>query len=262
MLASNRSGNQLVMACWRDLPDPRDPRAPEGGRTQVMLERPSWEHILDKHVLPGREPWADVFSAATVQRLFRLEDGLSSGAPDIEDALEGLGRQLRAALERPLALLYEVRRLGVGGRPPARRWILVLPSGATAHVHETKDGNRLATCYFPAYALVIRDRGDRWRRVVAHLVVRYGVFDTQRNALLLPTAEVVKFAPFKGPVKELQSAIRFVTPSKWGCCPELDGCPWRGRLGDWSAAEAPSPRRRHRLKPRRRRSPDEEELKL
>lgn len=249
--------NEVVEVLWRELPDPRDPCAPQGERTEIVLDRRCWEHVLSKHVLPGREPWADVFSAEHLQGLCRVEGARAFTNADVAAAVEALGSEVRAALERPLALLYEVRRLGGSRRPPARGWILVLPSGATAYVHETKNRNRLATCYFPSYALVIANREFRWRRVVARLVLRYGVFDTQRNALLLPTKDTVKLTPRGGPVEQLHSAIQFVTPASWGFRVELEGCPWRGRLSPWSAAEAPGPRPRHRLKPRRHRSPDE-----
>lgn len=261
-MAANRQSvgksNKVPAVFWRELPDPRDPCAPEGQRTEIFLDRYGWEHVLSKHVFPGREPWADIFSAERLRRLRQLEDVSAFTSTDVAAAVEAMGCEVRDALERPLALLYEVRRLGESGRPPARRWILVLPSGATAHVKETKDGNRLATCYFPAYGLVLTNRKGRWRRVVKHLVVRYGEFDGQRNALRLPTADSVKHARSESPLQEQHSAIRFVTPSTWGFCPELEGCPWRGRLSAWSASEAPSSGRRHRLKPRRRPPEDEE----
>lgn len=262
-MAANRQSagesNKPHAIFWRELPDPRDPCAPEGQRTEIFLDRRGWEHVLNKHVFPGREPWADVFSAERLRGLRQVEDVSAFTNADAAAAVDAMGCEIRDALKRPLALLYEARRLGESSRPPARRWILVLPSGATAHVKETKNGNRLATCYFPAYGFVLTNRKDRWRRVVAHLVVRYGEFDGQGNALRLPTAETVKHVPSQSPFQEQHSAIRFVTPSQWGFCPELDGCPWRGRLGEWSASEGPSPGRRHRLKPRRR-PPEEEEF--
>jgi hypothetical protein len=251
--------HEVKAVFWTELPDPRDLCAPVGVRTKVMLDRHSWKHIVDKHVLPGREPWGDVLSTDTLRKLCKVGSPVSFADPVVADAVARLGKQVRETLERPLALLFEARRLGGSGPTPPSRWMLVLPSGATAHVHETKKDNRLVTCYFPSYALVIRDRGFRWRHVVSHVVWRYGVVDMHRRALLLPTESTVKPAPQKGLVKALHSAIRFVTPASWGFCQELDGCPYRGRLDEWPAAEALSPRPRHRLKPRRRRSPDEEE---
>lgn len=219
-MAANRQSagelNKVPAVFWRELPDPRDPCAPEGQRTELFLNRHGWEHVLSKHVFPGREPWADVFSAERLRGLRQVEDVSAFANPDVAAAVEAVGCEIRRALERPLALLYEVRRLGESGWLRARRWILVLPSGATAHVKETKDGNRLATCYFPAYGLVLKNRKDRWRRAVAHLVARYGEFDGQRNALRLPTADLVKHVPSKSPFQEEHSAIRFVTPSTWG----------------------------------------------
>ncbi len=252
-------GKPLTAIVWDELPDPRDPHAPRGARTQIRFERRCWQHILEKHVLPGREPWADIFSDELLRRLVRLEDTGTLSDPVVADTIQRLGQQVREALQRPLVLLYEVRRLGDAGRAPPDRWLLVLPAGAVAFVHQSKGRNRLATCYFPAYASVIKDRGFRWRHLVSHLVWQYGVVETRCNALVLPTEDTVKPAPSKGPVKELRSAIRFVTPTTWGFCPELAGCPWRGRLGPWPAAEAPSAGSRRRLKPRRPRPPEQEE---
>gem|GEM_PF-4182072 len=41
---------------WQDLPDPSDPAAPAGARTAVVLDWRAWDHVVKKHVLPGREP--------------------------------------------------------------------------------------------------------------------------------------------------------------------------------------------------------------
>jgi len=262
MSANNFDMPQSKAVVWHDLPDPRDPNAPGGARTQLVLERWSWENILDKHVLPGREPWGDILSLDTFRNLRRSKSPANFGDPMVADAIARLESQVRQTLQRPLVLLLEVRRLGQSRPNPSRVWMLVLPSGAVAYVHERKKGNRLATCYFPAYSLVNSNRGFRWRRVASSLVLRYAIFDTQRSALLLPTPDTVRFSPRKGPVRELHSAIRFVTPASWGFCPDLEGCPWRGRLGEWSAAEIATARSRRRLKPRRPRATDEDEQEL
>ncbi len=98
--------------------------------------------------------------------------------------------------------------------------------------------------------------------MVARLVSLYGVFDTQRNVLRLRELETVKSVRRKGPVTQVRSAIRFVTPVTWGFCPELKGAPWRGRLSQWPAAELAGPIRRHRLNPRHRRFTDQEDSGL
>lgn len=256
MAAIDCSANQPPAAvCWGDLPDPRDPQAPAGARTQILLDCDCWQHVLSKHVLARREPWRDIFSDELLGRLVGLVHPPGFADPVVAQAIDRLGRQ---ALERPLALLHEVRRPDRAGKAPSQRWVLVLPSGATALVHESKKRNRLATCYFPSYAAVTRNRARRWLDVVACLVLRYGIFDTRRNALLLPTVDTVIPVPPKGPAKQLHAAIRFVTPTSWGFCPELNGCPWRGRPPDWPAAETWAPSPRYRLKPRGR-PPNEED---
>jgi len=154
MSANNFEMAQSKTVVWHDLPDPRAPNAPGGARTQLMLQRYSWKHILDKQVLPGREPWDDILSPDILRNLHRSQTPANFADPVVADAVARLEAQVRQTPERPLVLLLEVRRLGQSRPNPCRVWMLVLPSGAVAYVHESKKGNRLATCYFPAYSLV------------------------------------------------------------------------------------------------------------
>lgn len=240
--------------CWGDLMCP----APPPTCTQVHLSGAAWRHLLTKHVLNDREPWCDVLSAETRDVLAADPDRSFRNAA-VAAAVGALEHQVRESLARPLALLFEVRRLGGAGGAPGRRWCLVLPAGAIAFVAARGGANNfLVTCYFPKASAVERDRQRRWRRVVRRLVLRYAVWDAQLGAIRLPNDVAILLHPAKGPTEELHSAIRFATPSTWGFCPELDGIPWRGRLASWPAAELsevpsrPTPQRRHRIKPRRR----------
>lgn len=257
MTTRDPNANPPVLVCWPDLPAPRNARAPDGARTAVRLEIRVWQHSLGKHMLPGWEPWADIFPSEILPRLIRLIDPCVSSVPIVTDG-EAVRRQVRRALERPLALLHKARPIRSPRKRPQRVWLLVLTCGATAYIHG-KSYNRLATCYFPAYALVLKNKAFRWRRGARRLVAEHGVFDAKRNALRLPEPETVKEVKRQGCVKQLRAAIRFVTPTSWEFCHELDGVPWRGKLGEWPAAEVASSGRRH-LTLRRCKAPNEQEL--
>lgn len=254
---------EIFPVAWQDLPDPRDPQAPAGKHTEVVLSAEAWEHIVRKHIANRREPWDELLSRPVRKRVV-LEHGTAGdeGWQATQEAVDRLGRQIRHSLERPLVMLYRV------GQPGARRqvWLLVLPSGATAYVHVGGMRPRLATCYFPAAAVVEIHRERRWERVVATLVGRYGV--VSRRQLLPPSEEHTVRIPRQGSATETRGAIVFVTLANWGFAPELPGSPWRGRLSPWEAAGEPEERdpggklggpgrkdgKPHRLWPRARRS--------
>ncbi len=245
----NRSGGPQKRSSvrWGDLHDPR----PESARTSITLGDKAWRHIVEKHIVPGREPWGNLFPDEVFKNLM----GACVPVDLTDPAVTVFEEQVRQSLERPLVLLYEVRSLGGAQQEPLQTWCVVCPAGAVAYVADRgKHGNYLLTCYFPKAAAVERNREQRWRRVIRALVVRYGVWDSEQRALRLPEEHIIRFSPKNGPVRQLHSAIRFVTPASWGFCPELAGVPWRGRLTAWAAAPPPkkSTGRRHRLKPRRR----------
>ncbi len=238
---------------WGNLACPSPP--PE--RTNVILSRAVWGHILTKHVIDDREPWRDLLPAGTREALAAHPTESLQSAP-VAAAVGSLECQVRESLARPLVLLFEVQKPGASGGRGRERWCLVLPAGATAYVAARGGTNNfLVTCYFPRESAVERDRQRRWRRVVRRLVLRYAVWDAQLGAIRLPDAGTVQLHPAKSPARASHSAIRFVTAATWGFCPELTGVPWRGRLTPWSAAEPlepcswPTPRR-HRIKPSRR----------
>ncbi len=259
MTTNKGNSESSSLVSWGNLPDPRDPNAPDGARTEIRLDRQAWKHILKKHVFPGREPWDDVFSPAVFHCLVSSATTEFVENATVAEAVTDLERQVRESMNRPLVILYERARLRWGDYEPRSSWLLVLPSGAIAHVHQKNSCNRMATCYFPSYAVVHNVGAVRWRKVVAHLVVKYGIFDTERKAVRLPEPHTVKLVSVRGAVEEFRSSIRFVTPSSWGFSIELDGSPWRGRLASWAAAEVPTTLARRRLKPRRPRYPFEED---
>ena len=239
---------------WPDLVCP----APPPDRTDITLSGEAWRHIFTKHIAAGREPWGELLPAETFAALAAADPAEGFQNATVAAAVGVLEWQVRESLARPLALLYEVRRAGMTGGHPRRRWCLVLPAGATAYV-AARGGNHnfLVTCYFPKASVVETHRERRWRRVVRRLVLRYGTWDVQLGAIRLPDEKTVRHYSAQRPTGELHSAIRFVNPTTWGFCPELAGVPWRGRLAPWPAAEPsepPSrpPPRRHRIKPRRR----------
>ena len=65
--------------------------------------------------------------------------------------------------------------------------------------------------------------------MLRHLVVRYGILD-ERWGLLPPDEQHVVPVLQDGTVRELRSAIDFVTLASWGFRVELTGSRWLGRL--------------------------------
>ncbi len=81
---------------WEDLPDPRDPSAPAGAPTAVVLDNRAWRHILGKHVLPARGPWGRVSSDQTFEHLLQVDTGRTFNDPVVTDAVKRLGHQIRS----------------------------------------------------------------------------------------------------------------------------------------------------------------------
>lgn len=254
------SQSTALLAEWDDLPDPRDPQAPEGRRIAVRVDRAVWEHIATKHVANRREPWDELLSPETRRALLEGTTGGEEGRRSVEQALARLEGELRHSLQRPLVMLHRAWQPGRGRR---KVWLAVLPCGATAYVHEGGRNAYLVTCYFPRAAVVEKKRERRWSRVVASLVLRYGQWSEDRRRLLAPPEEHRVLIAHDA-ANAVRDRIRFVTLAAWGFVPELEGRPWRGRLGEWEAAglpAKPSPKQR-RLRPfnkRRRDGGDENE---
>jgi len=225
----NRSQDMCMR--WSDLPDPRV----DSGRTELTISFQAWQHIVAKHIVPGNEPWDDVFPKEVLNALAKSAQSAHGPSSMPEGVSEAFGWQVRETLSRPLVLLYESHTLGSPMGQPFRMWCLVLPAGATAYVRDQgKQGNSLRTCYFPTTMVVERNSQQRWRRVVRQLVIRYGIWDRDLGAVRLPADQTIRFSPCKGPVRELRSAINFVTPASWGFCPNVSGCPWGGPPQSWS----------------------------
>ncbi len=254
------------LVVWQDLPDPRDPAA-AGKKVSIVVDPTAWEEHVARHVVNRGEPWDSVLETATIAALRKAHAaGIAVPLQVLQQALERLELEIRRSLERPLAIVHEVRHLGSSSKHVPHVWLLLLPCGATAYVRQGGWGQGagvgyLATCYFPRAATVEPNRERRWARVLRDLVVRYGLLD-QRRGLLPPDDQHVVSVVQDGVVREFRSAIHFVTLESWGFRVELAGSPWRGRLAPWVPAPpaarppyAPGPPQRPRsrsLKSRRR----------
>lgn len=235
-------------AYWDNLPDPRDSQAPAGRRCTVVMSEQSWKHIVKKHVGSVSEPWAEWLSPALRDQLLTLwEADSSSSSRDqiLHQASALLQTATRQCLERPLALLYERSAVKQSKRRWAPTWLLVLPVGAVLVIRQVGRRPLVITCYFPHVSCRTHKPWHRWRKVVSLLVARYASWGAAGLALPGPDA-----SPTIGP-EIVARQIRFVTPHSWGFRPDLDGCPWRGRLAPWPAEPASQPAVRRRLKPRR-----------
>ena len=255
ILTTNEFADGRPLVVWRDLPDPRDP-VTAAKKVSIIVDRTAWEQHVARHVVNCSEPWDSVLGAATTGALRLAHTMGGAVAPEVlQYALERLELEIRRSLERPLVMVHEVRRLGSSGKNVPHVWLLLLPCGATAFVHQGGRGGYLATCYFSREAVVEPNRERRWTSVVRHLVVRYGILD-QCRGLLPPDEQHVVPVLQDGTVRELRSAIHFVTLASWGFRVELVGSPWRGHLNPWTpdshTAGPPSTPRPNRLKPRRR----------
>lgn len=214
---------------WEDLPDPRDPRAPQGARCTVNVTERSLRHICEKHICSRGEPWKDFLDSKLLQQL-RIVGTTGTDPQQLRAALSSLsdvlGQAARECLLRPLALLYVITI------PPKRRatqiWLLVLRSGAQLIVRLHDHAPRAITCFFPHAACSTRKPQQRWRKVVASLVAKFSLLHPDR--IQPPAKEDVRN------ISALQRAtqIQFVTLASWGFDTHLEGTPWRGRLDPWA----------------------------
>jgi hypothetical protein len=243
---ANTAAGPLVT--WRSLPDPTNNlRAPQGGTCNVVVGQLVWEKIVQKHVSPGSEPWAELWSPELVAA-FRT-DGPYPVAEDgtllWRQALDGLEAAVRECLRRPLALLHVIR-LAKGHSDPV--WILVLRSGAKAIIRSRGPWyHALASCYFTDAICRVRNPQRRWLELLRRLVSQHVTFRGTGAALPGPAEEF----RVSGTV---HAEVRFVTPETWGFATELRGQPWRGRPTPWPDPAPSDPQKAsRRLRPRRRR---------
>ncbi len=239
----NHSSWECWPVRWEGLPNPLSDSETEGEHLVVGVDQQAWEHIISKHIANRREPWGDL-----LQEIHReLVQSWKRGEPCEKqaEALSRLGEQVRHSLERPLVLWYKRK---YPGRKRHQVWTLVLPCGATVYLQERGPILRLLTCYFPREAVEEKRRERRWRRVVRMLVYRYGVVSEEG---ILPPPRQWRTSISRGTENEaIRWDVQFVTLQSWGFATELEGCPWRGRLGDWPAAGSPKrSENRRRLRP-------------
>lgn len=239
-----------VLHCWSDLPDPREER--KGRTLALVMSVAAWQHCL-KHWTNRREPWKDEFGADTVGELRKSSgDRPSPEEPPARRVLEVLENQTRESLRHPLVLVFQARQAD----RVAVKWILVLPCGAQAIAVGSGSHLRWVTCYYPYRAAVEKNRSRRWEHCVRHLIRRYVRLKGEPPRFSLPQPdEQIAVRDTTGRVIERVRRMRYITPENWGFCPDLEGCPWRGRLVSWEAAKAATqgekPGKKRRLNPRR-----------
>ena len=109
------------LVVWRDLPDPRDPVA-VGTKVSIVVNSAAWEEHVVRHVVNRGEPWDSLLDTATAETLRKAHAAGTAVPPQIlQQALARLELEIRRSLERPLAMLYGVHRLGSSGKKrPAR----------------------------------------------------------------------------------------------------------------------------------------------
>jgi len=238
-----------ALKVWKDLPDPRDPAVPDGGKTAIILTRAALRHIAEKHIKDEREPWKDLLTRDHRKVLLQWAGGqlLSEAEKQLfDEALEILRLQVVRSLQRPMVLLYCRRQVSQNAQVVNKNWCLVLPSGAVAIAREIKDGAILVTCYFLKASVVSSSR-DRWQKTARQLVKLYGDF---RESGIYPPHPSFSRAGQSGGRAYVDTDIRFVTLEQWGFSVNTPGNPWRGRLGTWEDAEAKPEKPRRRLRPR------------
>jgi len=241
-----------VLQRWPDLPDPRPQQ--QHCRLAVVFSEGAWYHC-QKHWTSRTEPWKEEFGSDTVAHLKQnLEIQSADGQAVVSRVLGVLREQTREALSRPQALVYRSQHKSASWMT----WHLVLPSGAVAILRGTGPSLRWVTCYYLHAAAVEKNRRHRWKAAVRQIIRRYVPLKGEPPQWFMPSPqEDVVLRNSEGKVTGRAKNLQFITPENWGFEPELKGCPWRGRLPSWPAAEEAQGSRHSRsrsrwLKPRRR----------
>lgn len=207
---------------WR-VPDPRDPKAPKGGKCDVVFGEGIIRHIAPDHWSgTGEEAqaWRDWLGDDLVNAGIQMSQrvvGHPESASVVTGVADAMGDAVQAAFSRPLVLIkrnqtgMKSKKSGKGGLDDA--WLVVLPNGALVVVRRVKSTFRVVTAYFKKCALVETRPVHRWRSLVRFLVAMH-----------------------RG-----SSSNQFVTLDSWGFRTDVKGCPWAGRLGSWGKADVPSP---------------------
>lgn len=217
---------------WDNLPDPRDPNAPQGATCSVVLEEQYLAHFVQKHIAKGDGPWVEWLGAELVEQLTHWLDGEIELTPELrEEICRRLREQLEESLRRPLVLLQTVLNVTT--------WILVVPCGALFILRSKNSKVLMVTTYYPR-RLAHWPATKRWRKVVAKLVWRY--------------ANLVEVGGCWRLVADEKGPVRWVRLETWGFDTTAPIPVWSGRLQPWPAAEKlspPQPNRRIKLAPRK-----------
>jgi hypothetical protein len=226
---------------WADLPDPRDERAPHGGRCTVALFEAVCRHIVEKHVAAPKEPWEELLPKEALPPLRRCwqGDNADERSAALQRFSQALGGAARECLEHPLVLLCEMPK-GNNDRPRCHTWKLVLRCGALMVIASNPRSSIVKTCYFPSQVCRVPKGSQRWLKLLRTLLCRHGHL-TQRG--IVPQAPACQAEPQPGKPRQ---RVRFVTLETWGFRTDMEGTPWRGRPTAWPAendVRAPAPRR-------------------
>lgn len=211
---------------WENLPDARDPNAPDGDRCCVVLLQQHLAHMVERHLGRQDGPWTEWLGPKLCEQLIQWLNGELELGPAISDELcERFQEQVGEALRRPLVVLQPMDQRNAA-------WILVLPCGALAIVRP----NREYIFVVPAYSLYRARIGPphkRWLRAVHSLVWRYCDLEHIGGALQLVLGN--------------GCWVRWVRLETWGFATAGESLVWRGRLAPWPAAEKLSPPKQDNL---------------
>lgn len=217
---------------WEQLPDARDPNAPDGAKCDVYLYEECLADIVSKHIARQDGPWADWLGRKLCADLSAWLDGELELTPEIQtDLCQRWREQVQESLSRPLVLLQTI-----SGKHSV--WNLVLPCGALAILKSDTQRVVMVMVRFPRRSKLSPPH-RRWIRTAQDLVWSCCEVKNQGGTHQLVLAQ--------------ESWLRWVRLDTWGFVAIGDRIVWRGRMGHWPAAERVSPPSRHdRIRLRRR----------
>lgn len=200
---------------------------------------PLW-HMLTKHVC-GSEPWSRILNGTLLQRLTReVAAGRRLSPSDIEELVESLAVQLKAACGKPLLCRsQEVPLPALGSAIPpgltpnyferTDKILILLSSGAVAFLRfvaspfEENLSMVFLTAFFPRQATwVVPARATA--ASASRYIQRWATFEHTTGGRLLPEPgdRLDEVDDATGSVVQ-RRLIRFITPENWGFRRLADG---------------------------------------